>query len=75
MSLFLFFQALYGEIVGHQQPILALVYQAQQLLEHNKADFTEEQLNKLESLIVDIRKKLESVSQPPMYASKSNDVQ
>ena len=51
-------QALYGEIVGHQQPILSLVYQAQQLLEHNKPDFTDEQLNKLEAHIVDIRKKL-----------------
>ena len=54
-------QALYDDIVEHQQPIVTLVFQAQQLLEHNKPDFTDDQLHDLENLVTDIRKKLELV--------------
>ena len=45
----------------HQQPIVTVVFQAQQLLEHNKPDFTDDQLHDLENLVTDIRKKLELV--------------
>ncbi len=58
----MYLQSQYEEIVGHQQPVLNLVFQAQQLLEHNKADFTEEQLKDLDNLVTDIKKKQESVS-------------
>ena len=52
---------MYDDIVAHQQPIVTVVFQAQQLLEHNKPDFTDDQLHDLENLVTDLRKKLELV--------------
>lgn len=62
----MYFQGLHGDIVSHQQPTLSLVYQAQQLLEHNKPDFSEEQLSKLDTVQKDVKKKLELVRGTPV---------
>ena len=55
-------QALYSD-VGVQQPrILALLYQAAQLLETNKADLSLEQLRHMESVTSDVRDRIDDVS-------------
>ena len=53
---------MYADIHAHQQPILSLLYQAAQLLEHHKEDFSLDQLKQMEHLTSDVRDRLDTVS-------------
>ena len=49
------FQAFHSDIQKHQQPILALVYQTEQLLEHHQEELTPEQVTQLQQLARQVR--------------------
>lgn len=54
-------QAFHSDIQKHQQPILALVYQTEQLLEHHQEELTPEQVSQLQQLADNLKSNMSKV--------------
>ena len=54
-------QTLYTEVSERQQPLLNQVYQANQIIQNNKADFPTEMLQDLDLLAGDVRDRMQQV--------------
>lgn len=63
------FQAVHEEILSHQQPILSLVYQAEQLTELYQEELTPEQVTSLSGEAGSLKKALEKVSTDFIFTS------
>ena len=61
LIIWFFLQAFHSDIQKHQQPILALVYQTEQLLEHHQEELTPEQVTQLQQLAENLKSNMSKV--------------